>query len=277
MVRQQTIGIAGLPVARDLRAPTARRLVAASTADDSSVTSRTASATPHALGTWTQEIAATTTDSNLLRLRRGSTSTAATDTSLIVALSIGRAAGVEAEDLHFLAGFNNLNTAPSYYWVAMWMPKGTRIASALRALIASDTCAVGVETFYDPALGRPPRPFMIGVDTANSAGVTLAGTSTWTELSSACPQAVAAAQVTVQGSNTAMTPGTTTLDLGIGSSGAETVVATWKTEQAAAESVALHYTTSPAMVNIPKGVRIAVRGHADVEAALVLTPSWRIA
>lgn len=133
----------------------------------------TASATPHALGSKTQLIAATSYEAEWCRITFINSFISATLTDQLCNIYIGAAASEVPLIPNLQCGWAATITlgVPMAYWFPLRIPRGARISADLRALIASDTVDVIFE--YGVSNGEHwvgSGVETLGADTANSRG-----------------------------------------------------------------------------------------------------------
>lgn len=105
------------------------------------------SATPHALGTITQLIAATTVEAEWIYIAIHDMAVGATVTDALLNIYIGPGGSETLFIDSLLAGWSSTlaqSGVPNRFWFPVRIPRGTRISGALRTLIASDVGTVYV-------------------------------------------------------------------------------------------------------------------------------------
>ena len=159
-------------------------------------TQLTAHATIHTLGTKQELVAATTHETDLVKIYVYNTRSATTLTDQLVNIYIG-GAGVERVLIpNLLSGWANeaANGKPGRRYVfPLHIPRGARITADCQALISADTVIVQIELYGGGGIGWSGGGVeCLGADTANSRGtgvvagsasdgtLTSIGTSTYT-------------------------------------------------------------------------------------------------
>lgn len=134
----------------------------------------TASATPHAKGTYGVLSASLPADTYGITLILSGSAASATRTDMMLDLAIG-ASGQEVVILpEFLCGWKPSILTGSYQiYLPFFIPKGTRVAARTQALIANDT--LDVLAFFHNGYDYMPGPFFrradaYGTNTASSTG-----------------------------------------------------------------------------------------------------------
>jgi hypothetical protein len=109
-------------------------------------TTITASATPHANGTWQQIIASTAYDSYGITVIVAGTATASANTRAMLSIGVGAAASEQVLIPKLLCGNINTLVAASGNGVAyhfpLFIPAGTRLSGQLQAVVVSETVTV---------------------------------------------------------------------------------------------------------------------------------------
>lgn len=132
-----------------------------------------ASATPHALGSKVELIAATTHRATWIAVSIYGTTLSATNTNALVNIYTGAASSEQILIPNLLAGWAPIvQQGARRYEFPLYIPRGTRLSCDMRALIASDTCSVMVELAdLDQWAGSGVE--CLGADTANSRGTSV--------------------------------------------------------------------------------------------------------
>ncbi len=110
-------------------------------------TTVTASSTINTKGSYSQLIAAATYDSYGFWLGIFGVSTAATDTSQLLDIAIGAAASEVDILSNFLTGSRSSTVSvggPTYYFIPLFSPAGSRVAARVQGVISSDTAVVSI-------------------------------------------------------------------------------------------------------------------------------------
>lgn len=230
----------------------------------------TASGTPHAEGAWTEVIASTAQDNGAIELfLLGNTAGSGADTSILVDVGVGGAGSEVVVIPDVQAGWrtSSFDRRPALGIFPLRIPRGSRVAVRCQALIASDTADIGVRLF-PLNMGRMPPSILrsIGVDSANSRGTVLSaapGGSTkgaWTELVASVSSPLVGVVISAGGGgDTTMASASGVLDIGVGASGAESViVADVPFGMLSSETMSL-YDSGVFAVDIPAGARISAR------------------
>lgn len=227
----------------------------------------TASVVPATLGAWQEVVAATGFEATFVWLLvLGSTGAAGTDTSSLLSIATG-AAGSEVPVVDNLAvgycqGFNLL------YGFPLRIPKGSRVAIALRSIVVSKTCLVMVSFANLPLYTRAPMSLTtMGASTVLCRGVSIPGTtvntkSAWVEIVASTLQPFGAVMLGVQGDgDLALDTSSALVDVGIGPAGSERVLMADYPLNNDATTERINYAGGPPIVgvHIPAGSRLAVR------------------
>ena len=228
----------------------------------------TASATPHALGSWSELIASTSGPVDWVCVWLTGTAGSGADTSQLVDIGIGAAASETVIAASLPAGFIPANSAANGPAGGMVMfpctiPKGTRIAARNQALNASDQVFVFIETYYQ-GLRCGDKVDTYGANTAASRGTNLATSNTYAELTAATTQPYQGLIVLMAGGGSgsfanAAVPHT----LGAGPAAAETTLLVVGAQTGSIESLRQH----PRQVaiysgHVPAGTRLAGKSSA---------------
>jgi hypothetical protein len=136
----------------------------------------TASATPHAKGAYGQLIDLLPADTYGITLILSGSAASATRTDMMLDLAIG-AAGQEVVILpEFLCGWKPaITTGPYQIYLPFFIPKGTRVAARIQALIASDV--LDVIAFFHNGYDYMPGPFFRRADAYGTNAASSTGTS----------------------------------------------------------------------------------------------------
>ena len=226
-------------------------------------TTITSSATPHAVGAWTELIAVTSGEVDWLSLHINATASSAVDTRALVDIGIGAAAAEVMVVSSLPAGFTILEDSskpvPGPIRFPSQIPKGSRISARLRALIASETAVITTNTLFG-GLRCGSVVDTYGADTAASQGTALPTTNTYVEFTAATTDPYQALVLLPSGcAGTAYTTTAATHSLAIGPAAAETVIATQEVQTHTSETI--RETCGPTIYvgNVPKGTRLAVK------------------
>lgn len=268
----------GCPIAlaeRRMRGPWDRRLdnsdgVASASSNFNAVTV-TASATPHAKGSWIELVAATTVEAGAVQLFvMSSTFVNGTDTGILLDLGVGGAGSEQVVIADIPCGWRQTVSGQPYPDLGLFplrVPKGSRLAVRCQAVQVSDTADIGVR-LRPPVYGRTePRVLdTIGTDSANSRGTVLTipgGTNTksaWTEITSGTARPLCGFVVGLGGGgDTGLVSSNVLLDIGMGAAGAEQVIgADLHISPTSTEILSIDEPGVYA-ADIPKGTRLAAR------------------
>jgi hypothetical protein len=229
-------------------------------------TTVTASSTIHTKGAWTQLLASTSGDSNLLLTRAMGVNTAATETSMLLDIAVG-ASGSETPIMENLAVGGAATGGPASAGLVIplpvYIPSGSRISARIQSLIASDTCSVRFAVHRVGALQVLPTSVdVMGSDASTSRGTALSGASgSWVQITASTSQRYRAVYVVASTIGTDVANNLATLEVGFGASGSEVAVTKQRVQFGANESA----DSLPSIFNvplpcdIPAGSRLAVR------------------
>ena len=235
------------------------------------VVTATSGASANATGAWVQLIPSTTisagdTTGLLLIAATGPGASATNDNSTLIDIGTG-AAGQEVVIVPDVAIGGLQNTA-LHLAIPVRIPGATRVAFRSRCATASRLQRFTSVFFYAlPFVDRLPTTLdVLGTSQSTSAGTAMSGSSgTWVEINASTTKDYQALVIIPSGAAN-FTGGTTTtnkLELGVGASGSEEVVAAYNTEVSGANGYVV-----PAFATllagacgryIPAGSRIAVR------------------
>ena len=222
----------------------------------------TASATPHTVGAWVEAIASTSGPVDWLAVWATATATTGADTSSLIDIGIGGAGSETVVAASLPAGFQSADDGlRPFSGMAMFpltVPKGTRIAVRQRALIASDTCSVFVETYFQ-GLRCGSVVDTYGAVTASSRGTNMPASDTYVELTAATTQPHQALVMLMSGGGaTTMSNVDPIYTLGAGPAAAETALLTCMVHSSTSEI--LKMSSRPVAIysgHIPAGTRLA--------------------
>lgn len=235
----------------------------------------TADAAANTKGAWAELIAATTHETDLLRVSLIRTAVAASgvDTSSLLDVGVGAAGSEQVLVPNLLVGSKPVATALAMD-VPVRIPAGVRVAARLQSASGGKTAEVLATVMGG---GMPEITGSIvtayGITTASSTGTTTAAPAVantkgaWTQIVAATTAPIRWLLVCMQcRANTQQSAVTATVDIGVGGSGSEKVVVPdiW-IETSAAEVVWYVPITVP--VDIGIGSRLAVRAQATSTAA----------
>lgn len=182
----------------------------------------TASGSAHTKGSWTQVIAATTSDAHVLWLALTVVTNANTvDTSTLLDVGIG-AGGSEVVIVQNLAVGCKATTFANLYEIPVSVPGGSRVAIRCQSAVTSKTvaCQLTLGTLPHSRLS-PAAIDDLGSNTATSRGVTVAnpaGANTkgaWTDIVTSTSKPYGALAIGVQDAgSTGITAGDAVVDVG---------------------------------------------------------------
>ena len=229
----------------------------------------TASATPHAVGAWTELIASTSGPVDWLQIHAVGTFTSATDTSSLVDIGIGPAGSETIIASSLPSGFREPLSAagliPTPAMFPVTIPKGTRISCRAQALIASDTVTVYTETYFQ-GLRCGSVVDTYGANTASSRGTNMPTSNTYVELTAATTQPYQALVVLpAMGGSNSTAGASVTYTLGAGPAAAETTLLTVGVRSSIGESVTME--SRPVAIysgHVPAGTRLAGKQSVGV-------------
>ena len=229
----------------------------------------TASATPHALGSWSELIASTSGPVDWLQIHAAATFTSATDTSSLVDIGIGPAGSETVIASSLPSGFRDMLSAggliPTPAMFPVTIPKGTRISCRAQALIASDTVTVYTETYFQ-GLRCGSVVDTYGANTASSRGTNMPTSDTYVELTAATTQPYQALVVLPAVGGTNNSAGVSiTYTLGAGPAAAETTLLTVGVRGGIAEAITME--SRPVAIysgHVPAGTRLAGKQSVGV-------------
>lgn len=242
--------------------------------------SATAAGTSHTKGSWVEIVASTTEDAVSLAMNTSAAIAAnATDTRCLVDIGIG-SAGSEVVVIPDIAVGNK------FYSIAGWLfpifiPKGTRVAFRSQHAQASNTNSFRFRLGRASAQSIRPASYCVnmGANTSTSSGVvsTWGGAphtkGSWSEITSAAPEPLSGLQVCVDHNGVGVASnGSVLIDIGVGSAGSETVIASNMFYVTGASEWIDNFGGGLAYIpaRIPTGQRIAVRHQSSVSNASTL-------
>lgn len=231
----------------------------------------TASATPHAKGSYAQLVASTLYDVHGLWLIVNGSAVAATRTDMMLDLAIGAASSEVVILPEFLCGWRSAPTVgPQAVFLPFFIPKGTRVAARLQSLIASDT--LDVQVFLEYGSGPPPAGLFRRADAYGTSAASSIGTShtpgssgsesTAANIGSTLARDYGAVMLQVQGtlSNTTMTSIAYHWELRIGgATWAEWYSCSFTTEAVTAGP----YPSAPLQRRLPAGTQLQIRAEGS--------------
>jgi len=224
----------------------------------------TANATPNTKGSWVQIIPSSSSNTSFMCFSLASIASSATNTATLVDIGIG-ASGSETVIIGDVAvgasgsagqGVNNVCGVP------FKIASGTRISARIQSVVGSKTASISIFLMdlgnYDTA---PTSVDVIGVDTANSKGISFSGASgSWTEGIASTSRNYRAVCCVLSSHNSDIAGITISWDVGIGASGSEVAFgsgrASTNTGEALSAATPYNYLFGR---KIPAGSRLAVR------------------
>lgn len=238
----------------------------------------TASATPHAKGSWTSLIASTSFHAYMASVTIGEVAAATTDTSMLIDIGYDPAAGTTytVEIPNILGHGAN----PNGFRTTMFpvsIPKGSQVAARCQALIVSDTVKVGIVLLGGANRSNPwPHRGSIqdyGTDTATSGGTGMAPAvldtkPAWTQLGADTTRRHSGLVVCAAGGDAATVAARYSVDIGLDPAGGTTygvvipdipVILTTSEQGFIVDPL-----SSLLSIDIPSGAAIAARAASSV-------------
>lgn len=268
---QALAGSAGIGDAKPLLAQAAAPTIATATV--------VGSGTANTKGSWTEIVASTSVAADGLVLYIGVTSSATTDTSALLDIGIGAAGSEVTVVPNLQVGWRNSNAGQGQrieYVLPVSVPKGSRIAARVQGVQTSKSVVAGVSLVaYSKGIKVPSALVDVGSDAATSNGVTVTSGSTttkgaWAQIGSA-PQALRALIVSVGGAagQTTLANGYSSIDVGVGASGAqETIISDLHLQTQANEHV-LQSWPSVLPCRVPSGATLWCRHAGDAGSRVI--------
>lgn len=228
----------------------------------------TSDAVANTAGPWVEVFAATSVPaSGMLVMATSNVFVAAANTATLVDIGIG-AAGAEVIWGTLNVGYSQ--PANFQMFVPGLVAAGVRVAVRCRSVIVSKAVSVTV-TLLPSRRPNPAAPVTFGVDTANSRGVLLTSPAAadakgaWTEIVPSTPAPLSNLLVMIGGgADTVMVNGFTTLDIGVGAAGAETVLVPDVGWSATTSEVYIMRTAATFGVQVPAASRLSARWASNV-------------
>jgi hypothetical protein len=222
----------------------------------------TADTTAHTKGSWTEVVASTSANTSLLVINLAAIATGNTNTATLVEIGTG-AAGSETVLIPDLAigGAHTLGGITAA--IPIKIPSGTRIAARIQSVVTGGKTAV-ISLFLVGDADYATAPISvdtIGIDAANSKGLSMSGSSgTWVEAIASTTQAYRAIALLPSAHATGLQNITFQFDVGVGSAGNEIAFGSVRTLYGAVVTVNTRAPNSSLFGrNIPAGSRLAVR------------------
>lgn len=228
----------------------------------------TASGTIHTKGAYAQLIASTTYDWHGFWLITGGVAIAASATDMLLDIAIGAAASEQVILPDLLVGYTAATSVgPRQWFIPIFIPRGSRIAARIQALIASDTTQVTVHGVSGNS--GLPSPLFRGADAYGIVSATSRGTShtpgnsgaesTDANIGVTTTKNYGAVMIGVGQQTTAITAIAYHWELTIGG----ITRAEWRTVNSTAEVIYGPYPGCPTTVSVPIGTQLQVQAEAS--------------
>lgn len=237
----------------------------------------TAGGTAHTLGAWTELIASTDADADLL-YGQFATSNNGNDSSTLVDIGIGAAGAETAVITSIPAGFAGPTFATEFA-LPIDLPAGTRVAFRARSIQAGKTNVGLSASVLSTGVAAPSSLDTIGAVTASSSATNITPVDTWVQMTASTSQAYSAVALipTVSGGALANDAGIV-FTLGIGAGGSEVELASVTCESISAEQFGPDDGNPPCVYigDVPAGSRLAVKcntNRAYFAAVLIGVPA----
>lgn len=260
------VDFVGIPAAliHDREGPAFQFMPAAKTI--SSYVNVTASASADTKGAWVEIVSATTAPGTWLVVSFYQvTSPSAANSATLLDVGFGAGGSEVVKVANIPAGYLGTSTANARTLAfPLYVPVGTRIAARVQAGTGSRITGVSVEVFASRDLMAPVTIDTIGANTADSGGVNLATSSTWTEITAATAQAyrMLIFAATCSGNSVGSDTGVS-ITGGVGASGSETELTTWTVQSSSSEVVNVQSSwfsnLGIATGHFPAGTRVAMK------------------
>jgi hypothetical protein len=246
---------------------------------DTGFVSFTCDVTAHTKGAWAELIASTTAESNLLWLRFYNIATNGQATGTLIDIGVG-ASGSESVIIGDVAvGSASLNNPDQAFFVPINVPAGSRIAVRGQSVRSSQGGACTVVTVAGPKM--PSTVDVLGTDTATSVGTLPGGTGAWNEIVASTSKVYRYIILVASGSLASSGGFSTIMRLGVGASGAESIIFRLQVQATPGEAFGTQTVTAIPNVrlidgrNYPVGTRFAVSNvgsNAGFGATLIGVP-----
>lgn len=237
---------------------------------NNTLTTLTASATPHTNGSWTQIISSTSGETTLLSVVVAGIGVNARDSSTLLSIGVG-ASGSESSIISGIAvGSAALIDAarPSvYFFLPVKIASGSRISARIQSVFSSQTAQIGIYAYNFGASSFLTTSLdVIGTDTATSKGTQLSASNAWTEIISSTTKAYSALTLVPSLASTSITSNVnSSMEIGIGASGSEVVIGKIESSITTSESISMRNIQFNLIgKEIPSGTRIAVRQSSSL-------------
>ncbi|GAB1823571.1 hypothetical protein [Herbidospora sp. RD11066] len=234
----------------------------------------TSAGTINTKGSWTEIIAATSSDATgmIVNIGRGHTQTA----DFLVDIGIG-GSGSETVLIPNLKADNGTSLlGPGQIIIPIGVPAGSRLSARCQATAASAVSRIQVLLQRGSWLGQPPlsRVTDYGTVTGDSGATSIDPTTTantkglWAQIAASTANPMRAMLVAIGNvANSNRSAGDWLVDIGIGGSGSEVVIiADWHIEASTSDDVIYPRYLGPIGVNIPAGTRLAARAQSTTMA-----------
>jgi hypothetical protein len=158
-------------------------------------TTLTASGSTHTKGSWTEVIAATTGEANVIDIFYEGWNVSAAIGSNLLDIGIGAAASEVAIVSNVSLGASEFGGTARFY---VTVPKGSRLSLRVQSSTGSNSGSITLVTCLDPSIVTSPTVITIGADTATSRGVDLTAPGSldtmaaWTQITAATAEPIAA-------------------------------------------------------------------------------------
>jgi hypothetical protein len=223
----------------------------------------TSSSSTNTKGAWTELIASTPADCDLVMIWINNFTSGAASQSLLD-FGTGSAGAESVKIADVVAGeIVASGTAPGFkpdqvYPIAV--SAGTRIAARLQSVVSSKTALVWV-TLMSTGNSSPSSLDTIGANTAQSRGTNLPTNNVYVELTASTARAYKAIVMVPMSAGNTITAASSTYTLAYGASGSEIEIGTLKVESNAAEytAIAADEIAFVRYVSIQSGTRLAVK------------------
>lgn len=226
-------------------------------------------------GAWTQLVAATSAETQVLVVTVSGTFVSTAAAPALLDIGVGAAAAEVAVVSSIACGqVGTLANLSGASWVLpICIPAGARLSCRLTNAHASPPVANVRCHLYEsgrPASFRSPSKLVaIGADVANSKGVDITTNNTWTQVTAATNQAFTGLLLTYGGNDANMaTANYQTAELGVGPSGGESSIVLSTHSTLNTESMDIPQSLIAVSGYFPAGSRVAVRASNGTTEAL---------
>jgi hypothetical protein len=225
----------------------------------------TANSTAHTKGAWTELIASTSAASDYLQVAVEGVGVGNTNTATLLDIGVGGAGSetaiVSNVAIGGAAAFALTNERSYRFNVPVYIPSGSRVSARIQSVVTGGkTAQVSIRLGAGPnPAGTSSTTTTLGTSTATSAGTSLPGSNNvWTQFIASTSAQYGALTVVPSVSNTSMTSGARSIELGRGGSGSEVTFIQTEFATSTSESVGLVY-TQLAVTTVVASTRLAVR------------------